>query len=73
MISRGPDSGIYAMLRQAMLNNCKDKGKKLGRIPVLIYLSSSIWALPAQRLVKTVNVDIPLWYSREYLQMLKEQ
>jgi hypothetical protein len=56
-----------------MLNNCKDKGKKLGRIPVLIYLSSSIWALPAQRLVKTVNVDIPLWYSREYLQMLKEQ
>ena len=73
MISRGPDSGIYAMLRQAKLNNCKDKGKKLGRIPVLIYLSSSIWALPAQRLVKTVNVDIPLWYSHEYLQMLKEQ
>ena len=37
MISRGPDSGIYAMLRQAMLNNCKEKGKKLGRIPVLAY------------------------------------
>ncbi len=28
MISRGPDSGIYAMLRQAMLNNRKDKGCK---------------------------------------------
>jgi hypothetical protein len=28
MISRGPDSGIYAMLRQAKLNNCKDKGRK---------------------------------------------
>lgn len=57
----------------AMLNNCKDKGEKLGRIPLLTYLSSSIWALPAQRLVKTVSADIPLWYSREYLQMLKEQ
>jgi hypothetical protein len=31
-----------------MLNNCKEKGKKLGRIPVLPYLSSSIWALPVQ-------------------------
>jgi hypothetical protein len=56
-----------------MLNNCKDKGKKLGRNPMLTYLSGSIWALPAQTLVKTVNVDIPFWYSCEYLQMLKEQ
>jgi len=65
-----------------MLNNYKDKGRKdlhfsqqrgkSGRIPVLTYLSSSIWASPAQTLVKTVNVDIPLGYSREYLQMLKE-
>jgi hypothetical protein len=38
-----------------MLNNCKDKGKKLGRIPMLAYLSSGIWALHAQTLVNTVN------------------
>jgi len=30
---QGPDSGIYAMLRQAMLNNCKDKGKKQEELP----------------------------------------
>jgi len=36
---------------------------------MLTYLSSSIWASSAWTLVKTVNVDIPLWYSREYLQM----
>jgi hypothetical protein len=40
---------------------------------MLTYLSSSIWASPAQRSVKTVNVDIPLGHGREYLQMLKEQ
>ena len=34
MISQGPDSGIYAMLRQAMLNNCKDKGHA-GRIKLI--------------------------------------
>jgi hypothetical protein len=28
MISRSPDSGIYAMLRQAKLNDCEDKGRK---------------------------------------------
>ena len=33
MISRGPDSGIYAMLRQAMLNNCKDKEKNEEEFP----------------------------------------
>ena len=38
---------------------------------MLTYLSSGIWALPTQTLVKTVNVDIPLGYSREYLQRLK--
>jgi len=26
---------------------------------------------PVQTLIKTVNVDISLWYSREYLQRLK--
>jgi hypothetical protein len=41
---------------QAKLNNCKEKGKKLGRILVLIYLSSSMLASPAQTLVKTVNI-----------------
>ncbi len=56
-----------------MLDNCKDKGKKLGRIPELTYLSSSIWASLAQTLVNTVNVDIPLGYSREYLHILKEE
>jgi hypothetical protein len=55
------------------LDNCKEKGEKLGRIPVLAYLSSSIWASPAQTLVNTVNVDIPLGYSCEYLQMAKEE
>ena len=40
---------------------------------MLTYLSNSIWASPVQTLVKTVNVDIPLWYSREYLQILKEE
>jgi len=44
------------LIGQAMLNNCKDKGKKLGRIPVLTYLSSSIWASPEQTLGNTVNV-----------------
>jgi hypothetical protein len=34
---------------------------------VLAYLSSSIWASPAQTLVKTVNVDIPLPNSLKYL------
>jgi len=38
---------------------------------MLTYLSSSIWVSPAQTLVNTVNVDIPLGYSREYPQMLK--
>ena len=33
-----------------------NKREKLGRIPVLAYLSSSIWASPAQTLVNTVNV-----------------
>jgi len=37
------------------------------------YLLSSIFASLTQTLVKAVNVDIPLGYSREYLQMLKEQ
>ena len=40
---------------------------------MLTYLSSGIWASPTQTLVNTVNVDIPLGYSCEYLQMLKEQ
>jgi hypothetical protein len=40
---------------------------------MLAYLSSSIWASLVQTLVKRVNVDIPLWYSCEYLQMLKKQ
>ena len=39
---------------------------------MLAYLSSSIWASPAQTLVNTVNVDIPLGYSREYLQNVEE-
>jgi hypothetical protein len=34
---------------------------------MLTYLSSSIWASPAQTLVKTVNVDIPLPNSLKYL------
>ena len=38
---------------------------------MLAYLSSSIWASLAQTLVNTVNVAIPLGYSREYLQQLK--
>ena len=36
---------------------------------MLTYLSSSIWASSAWALVKTVNMDISLWYSLEYLQI----
>lgn len=54
---------------------CKDKGKKLGRIPVLAYLSSSIWASPAQTSVNTDNVvgamgkGIALEFKRKYPEM----
>jgi len=40
---------------------------------MLTYLSSSIWASPAQTLAKTVNVNIPLGYSCEYLPILEEE
>jgi len=40
---------------------------------VLTYLSSSIWASLAQTLAKTVNVNIPLGYSCEYLPILEEE
>ncbi len=59
-----------------MLNNCKDKGRKglhfsqqKGKIRknsrVDIFIKQHLG--PMQTLVKMVNVDIPLGYSREYL------
>ena len=71
MISRGKLSWIIVRIKGVKVGTFYNKREKSGRIPLLAYLSSSIWASPAQTLVKTVNVDIPLGYSREYLQRLK--
>ena len=67
-----PSAGATGQTGQAMLDNCKDKGKreKLRRIPVLGYLSSSICASLAQTLVNTVNV---VWLGGGIFKLSKKE